>query len=55
MIYGVTERAVQHKNKFIWVHCYKNMGEERFKEDLSMPSRHVGEVFDSLDDSYALN
>ena len=53
MVYAVVkERAVQYKNKIIQVHSYKNLDEERFKEDLSTAPWQVGEVFDSLDDRY---
>ena len=53
MIYGVVkEKAVQHKNKIVQVRSYKNLGEERFKEDLCVAPWHV-EVFHSLDDRYA--
>ena len=54
MIYGVVkEKAVQYRNKIVQVRSYKNLDEERLKEDLSVAPWHVGEVFDSLDGRYA--
>ena len=54
MIYKVVkEKAIQYKDKIAHAFSYKNLDEERFKENLSMTPWHIGEVFYSLDGRYA--
>ena len=54
MIYKVVkQKAIQYKEKIAHVCGYKNLDEERFKENLSIAPWHIGEYFYSLDGRYA--
>ena len=51
LIYGIFKEKLQrHPSKLINFRSYKNFDHEKFTRDLSEAPRHVGEVFDDLED-----
>lgn len=53
MVYWLlTERAKHHQRKVVTFRDFKNLNVESRRETLSTAPRHVGEMLDSVDDSY---
>jgi len=53
LVYGLMNTsAIQHSSKVISFRSFKNMDEDKFRNDLISAPWHVGEVFDTVDDQY---
>lgn len=54
MVYGLTmENVRNHKSKLLFFLKQKNINEKEQLKHLNIPPRHVGSIFDSINDQYS--